>query len=287
MPRFSERIGAVSFPRNLQVESIDEALRNSLWNAVVQCFDPIEAWDRVTEYLARLFYKIPVDDVPASNTAGRKWVRQKFFEAPWHEVYDTIEFLVQYSDLIRDRPSPYHHVHYLDQRQAFLREINLILERELSGYRFINGVLAPITDQTEIQAIEEAGMLSSSGSLAGAATHIRTALQLLGRKPSPDYRNSIKESISAVEAVVNSVAGADGNGVAKAVDQLAQVVEIHPALRGAMKQLYGFTSDANGIRHALLEQSTVGFAEAKFMLVACSAFTSFVATKASEARLLK
>ena len=41
------------------------------------------------------------------------------------------------------------------------------------------------------------------------------------------------------------------------------------------------------IRHALLEASVpVGFDEAKFMIVACSAFVHFLVTKADTAGLL-
>ena len=38
---------------------------------------------------------------------------------------------------------------------------------------------------------------------------------------------------------------------------------------------YGYTSDQGGIRHALLEESNIDEAEAKFMMVACSAFVNF------------
>ena len=42
-----------------------------------------------------------------------------------------------------------------------------------------------------------------------------------------------------------------------------------------MNKLYGYTSDEGGIRHSLLEQSSIDEAEAKFMIVACSAFVNF------------
>jgi len=51
---------------------------------------------------------------------------------------------------------------------------------------------------------------------------------------------------------------------------------LHPALKGAFDKLYGYTSDADGIRHALLEEDKVTFEQAKFMLVVCSAFTNYV-----------
>ncbi len=163
---------------------------------------------------------------------------------------------------------------------------NGILERELSGYRFVQGVLVPISDPAEVLAIEQASQAAAKAGLQGAHEHIATALGLLGRKPTPDFRNSIKESISAVEAVVNSVSGGKAAGVADAVDALAAKAEIHGALKAAIKQLYGYTSDADGIRHAIMEQANVGFDEAKFMLVACAAFVNFFVSKASKAGLL-
>jgi hypothetical protein len=54
---------------------------------------------------------------------------------------------------------------------------------------------------------------------------------------------------------------------------------MHRALKASFKSLYGYTSDENGIRHALLEESNIGYEEAAFMLVACSAFASFLIAK--------
>lgn len=52
---------------------------------------------------------------------------------------------------------------------------------------------------------------------------------------------------------------------------------MHPALNGAFQKLYGYTSDAGGIiRHALLEEDSLDFKDAKFMLVSCSAFVTYL-----------
>jgi hypothetical protein len=58
-------------------------------------------------------------------------------------------------------------------------------------------------------------------------------------------------------------------------------------MRQGFLSLYGYTSDEDGIRHAILDESTVGFDEAKFMLVSCSAFVYFLIGKAEAAGLLK
>ena len=68
---------------------------------------------------------------------------------------------------------------------------------------------------------------------------------------APDYRNSVKESISAVEAACRHVTGLSSATLA---DALKKVSDIHPAYSKAFGQLYGYTSDASGIRHSLTDE---------------------------------
>ena len=54
-------------------------------------------------------------------------------------------------------------------------------------------------------------------------------------------------------------------------------VVIHGALKSAFNILYGYTCDANGIRHAGdIGGPSSTFEEAKFMLVSCSAFINYL-----------
>ena len=64
---------------------------------------------------------------------------------------------------------------------------------------------------------------------------------------------------------------------------LEDKIGLHPALRAAFGNLYGYTSDEGGIRHALMESKVVSFDDAKFFLVVCSAFVNFVETKIATA----
>ena len=66
----------------------------------------------------------------------------------------------------------------------------------------------------------------------------------------------------------------------KALDQLEDKgVVLHKALKGAFDKLYGFTSDANGIRHASIAPSEIDVDLATFMLVSCSAFVNYLRSK--------
>ena len=63
----------------------------------------------------------------------------------------------------------------------------------------------------------------------------------------------IRESIHAVESIARTMTGADT--LAGALQKLEGRVSVHPALKRGFQALYGYTSDEDGIRHALLEKS--------------------------------
>ena len=63
------------------------------------------------------------------------------------------------------------------------------------------------------------------------------------------------------------------------IKKLEDEVSFHPALKTAFSSLYGYTSDEDGIRHAILESKDLAFEDAKFFLVVCSAFVNFVESR--------
>jgi hypothetical protein len=166
-----------------------------------------------------------------------------------------------------------------DSSKDFGERVTFFLEREKSGYRIIDRRLVPITDPVELSAVE--GATNVPDKYSGTRAHLRAAVHLFSQKPKADYRNSIKEAISAVESVARVVSGNPKATLGDALRSISDKMPIHPALKEAMNKLYGYTSDEGGIRHALLEESNIDEAEAKFMLVACSAFVNFCVQRAA------
>lgn len=82
-----------------------------------------------------------------------------------------------------------------------------MLERELSGYRFVGEYITRITNPIEIEEIEHVFEVTHQKKLSGVDEHIKAALAKLSDRKNPDYRNSIKESISAVESICKMIAG--------------------------------------------------------------------------------
>lgn len=145
-----------------------------------------------------------------------------------------------------------------------------MLQREMSGFRFVGGKLVRITSEEEINSIEEALAASTD---SAQATHLGAALRLLSDRAQPDYRNSTKESVSAVEALAKKLSGSRKQGVEDALSILERKGKLPTALKNAMTSLYGYASNnRTGVRHAIGDSAVeVGFAEAKFALVTCSA----------------
>lgn len=197
----------------------------------------------------------------------------------YDDVLTLIEALIRYWDIYLKESIGYRYYDVYSKTynsESLFEEANRCFEKEFVGYRFVDEILLPISDSNEVKAIEE----TLNNKYKTIYDHISKAVHLLADRDHPDYENSIKESISAVEAVCKIITGAKGNDatLGKMLKKLEDNgVVIHNALKAAFNNLYGYTSDAKGIRHTGdIGGSSSTFEEAKFMLVTCSAFINYL-----------
>ena len=134
----------------------------------------------------------------------------------------------------------------------------------MSGWRFIGTLITRITEEQEIEEIEEA--LAIEKPFMPVSKHINEALKLFSSKGSPNYANVIKESISAIEAMCKIITEDKNAKLGQVLKILQDKIKLHPALAKAYDNIFGYTSDADGIRHALIEESNLGFEDAKFSI---------------------
>ena len=270
---FSKRNKIVPFQKDIQVESIDDELRTRLWNMLkVFYWDNFSRYDssnfirksNFEKYIPLLwhnFFKYSLDDQPDEFRYALRIIKEKYFAFNWYEVFDFIEFTILNS------PN-------FIEIQDFTFACNTTLEQENSAYRIIDGNFTRITDEIEIANIEESILLSDK--YYGVKTHLKTSLELLSDRKKPDYRNSIKESISAVESICQIITNDKKATLGVALKKIEEMYDLHPALKSAFSNLYGYTSDKDGIRHSLLDKSNITFNDAKYMLVTCSAFVNYL-----------
>lgn len=190
-------------------------------------------------------------------------IEKVIMEAPYNEVLDLLWYICYWLSVATNKCF-----------NIFQKRFNDLFEREYVGYRFITGKIVPITDKIEMQEIEKAVQTP----FEGARAQLQKALGFLSDREHPDYKNCVKESISAVESVCKVLANDPKAELGKALKSLiANGLNIHGSLKSAILALYGYASDEGGIRHAEREtESTVTFEEAKFMMVTCSAIVNYL-----------
>lgn len=270
--KFSERMGFVKVSDAFQIDSISQELRNRIYNFIDEEYltrDDLR--NSIYKEIHINFYKLKQNQF--KYYSGTLRYRHKtsfedsFDKSNWYKIYDLLEFIVQmytsYSNFAE-------YVAYCSE--PFIIKINQILEEERSGYRIVDGLVTPIIDNNEIESIEEAINQQDNASI-----HLKTALQHLSNKHKPDYRNSIKESISAVEAVLRNITGDSNFG--NAIKNIKDRIELPNSLKDGFEKLYGYTNSKQGIRHALMEETELKLEDAKFMLISCSAFINYLKAK--------
>ena len=267
---FSERQGFVHVDNTLQLGRMSDATRNRIWNVldigIWKTPDFVEfqshhencGINAFSQKLWHVYYGLPIDSRPFWSKDVLAEIRNNFFGGQWYKVYDFIEFVLDIK--------PY---------RQLQEPLNRVLEETFAGYRFIDGICVPVTDQEEIAAIQEA----IESPFEGVRKHLKTALQHMSDRENPDYRNSIKESISSVESLGKVLTKNNNATLGESLAELERRGVVHRDVKSSMLRLYGYTSNEDGIRHAMVSEPDLGVDEAKFFLVQCSAFINFLTSK--------
>ena len=270
---FSEREGFTQPPAQ-QINSMDDELRTCLWNALYNFLNCCDLSDfsihhgdaqRLARQIAKIHcLRLWVDFFNQSQDQFhifeiRDSFASLFRRIEWYRVYDLIEFVLEIDT------SP--------QAGDFCGVCERCLKKHNSAYRIRGGKVVPITSEQELAEIDSA----INSEHPSPRDHIRSALSLFANRPTPDYPNSIKESISAVESLAKKVTGKEQATLGELTRELG---ELHPAFQQALGKLYGYTSDAQGIRHGAFDDSAqIRQEDARFMLVICSAFVNYIEAK--------
>lgn len=277
-------MGHRSTRTSIQADDLDADTRTALWNVLNTLRTVLDDVSRRTisktpdQLLAAVWareFKRAADEQPSDS---RLWgeIKTRVLAGEWFDVLDLLERIVGYLKVYEDSQTK-------PLVKAIKEAFNTQFEHYLVGYRFIGVEITPLDDTTQSKAVSEA--VGDAGSIKGARHHLERAIELLSDRTNPDYPNSIKESISAVEAVCVAITGEKTLGAA--VKKLgAAGVAIHPSLETAWSKMYGWTSDANGIRHGSIDRPDTNQELAKYVLVTCSAFVSLLIETARKSKII-
>lgn len=260
---FAERYGYIKPSDELIIECMPQDVINALCN----CFNSLENnkdvdYNSINNICWLYFFNEKQSDYDKYIDCITDYLDDDDIE--WYHKLSLIDFVIK---VISD--------FYISSLQKFIKRINTEFERLNYGYRIINNLVTPITAREEVESIEEA----IDNAKDNIKEHLNRALIHLADKEKPDYRNSIKESISAVGALCREMTGENDLGKALFVLEKKQG-KLHPQLKAAFDNLYSYVNEKqSGIRHELMDESGTyvpTYHEAKFMLVICSAFINYL-----------
>lgn len=265
---------------------IREKITPEIQNAICSCYDRLQRiFEDIKEYgedpyvdMERYLWTYFLNQREGNFKKGGLYhiVATNFLEekiTPWYQKLDLVEFTIKYLQDLGEKNYRYSFV-----SSSFINQLNYEFERLKFAYRVVNFEIVEITSKEEIIAVESA----IKDACINVRMHLNKALEMYAQRPMGDYRNSIKESISAVEAFCGEITGENtlGNALNKLKDK---GLTIPPILRTAFEKLYAYTNlPDTGIRHALMDDDgtyTPASEEALFMLVSCSSFINYLNKK--------
>ena len=278
---FSQRHGYEPLPEPMQLEKLSDDLRREIWNVTRGYLNAIMSGnidddyyhEKVVQFLENILGRIlqkPEDEIDTSYDEVLNQFKKLILQDSFNKVLDLIEIIVKkgwedwvdeelakpISELFERQPAAY----YLDMSGG-------------SPYRFF-----PRSNEAQGKATREAIKTIRDGGMEGAATHLRDAAAHINAR---QFADSISDSIHAVESVARRI-DPKSNTLGDALDSLEKAGLIkHPALKESFSKLYGYTSDEQGIRHALLDKNSpdVDLDEAMFMFGACASFAAYLVNK--------
>ena len=279
---FSDRTQTQVLNTTIQLKHLDQRTKNKLLNMINDFYMPLSKLgykkyifrhiidDAFGDYISP---EIEFDIDHNSNDMFKKYIYDPIMNNSYDEALSLVEYIIALFNniaeiYVQNQPTS---INYFPN---YAEEINRLFTDEFVGYRIIDGLITPITDEIEIKTITEGLDIK----FEGCKSHLRKSLKLISDRDFPDYNNSIKESISAVESICKIIANDDNATLKIALNKIeSNGTKLHIALKEAFLKLYGYTSDEDGIRHANgMTDNNARFEEAKFMLVSCCAFVNYL-----------
>ena len=258
---FSRRYGFEQ-AKEIQIYDMDSDLRISLWNVIYKNFNNYAYY--TPKFLEESWMKVFKKDLSKFiiYTSDDQFYlfKKEFLRTDWNKVYECIEIVMETNEDVN--------------KNILIRDFNTVLEMENSAYRIIENKVIRITDEIEIEEINK--VFSNDNKFKPVKDQIENALILLSDKKNPDYKNSFKESISAVESLCRIILNDKKVTLGDALKKIENDndLEINGALRSAFSSIYGFAS--NEVRHGTIKESEIDYNLAKFMVVSCSAFINYL-----------
>lgn len=277
---FSDRNNIDTIPKEMQIDDLDERSRKIIYNMwsemYLECRDTCmskgECWHNIINPIYTGVYNQILGPLKSVDEKGLiAIIENTILNDKYNKIFDLLEYTTKLFEIVITYDNR------VLRRDSYYKRYNNLFESEYIGYRFIDEIIVPITDPIEVQSIKQA----FSDSYNKVREHLSKANRFLSDRDNPDYENSIKESISALEALAQIITKTNGAQATfgKMSEKLVEQGVITPGMKAAFSALYGVASNSRGVRHSGNNGDEVSFEEAKYNLVISTAFVNYVISK--------
>ena len=287
---FAQREGKAPLPEVMELEHVPQSFRQHVWLYIDQEIKDL-AGSGIDDYyetyqncgISQIIWlyrfevnQTPHDEIPHDRPSDdRAFARESVLFGKYHEVITFVEYILRHKECSADL--------YKGIQQAFARTPIAYSVEVIDRIPTI----VPRVNRESGEATRQAIETISVSIMDGAATHLRQAAQHIN---SGQYPDAVADSIHAVESVACTIDPRENKTLGPALDSLGNAGLLqHPALKEAFKKLYGYTSDEEGIRHALVfkRAADVGLAEAILIFSVCASFAAYLIQKDQKIREIR
>jgi hypothetical protein len=248
-------------------ETVANEIRNFIQNQLSIGFSDLDLYSLFRPYIWKVLQREP----PTSPVGGpwAMYIPRTLAQCSWWQFYDILE---QISQRISQRWGE-------ECISSFSEKINAVLARDGIPWRLDQGRVVRTLSPQVVKQIQEARTLLANPRFKGPDAQFTKAVEYLNKRPDPDEENCVKDAVGAMEAVANIIAGAAGVQLNTLLDREPFRSAIHPTIRKAIDKIYAYRGAAPGVGHGQVGPSTVGLAEAIWVLATSAATILYFVSK--------
>lgn len=251
-----------------QKNKMSDELRNMIWNTIYMAlkdnlnsdgggYDYPKWSNKLKPWVKDIWsthFNLPLDTIDNDPNNYIDQIKVCFFSLNPDKVYEFTEFFCKKL-----------------QSKKFENNCNNIFQQQRSAYKFVNCCIIENISEVETDSLNS----SLNTSYREVNEHMSKALTFLSDKRRPDFHNSIKEAVSAIEALARIITETPNGTLGQLVQN--SNLNLHTCIQEAIKKVYGFASDEGGIRHSQkVNSKSICYDEALFIVVFSSSLINFV-----------
>lgn len=241
-------------------KAFPDTARNALLHLLMDLVEKeyVASWIQISRELQRIARRPPVEydrsktaDLKAARNDSQAYVQ----DIDWDKAYDFCERLYSHlaSAVGRQWNNDYEEITSKAEVQAYIaEELQRIFAEESLAFEFSDGKVIRRGRKHTVEVTTRAQVVLGDQRLAGARKHYEKAMGFFRHPSKPDYENSVKEAVCAVEAagkaLFPSAKAATLGDLAKWLSGSGEV-EIPKALVQTISGIYGYRNGGNGVGH--------------------------------------